>query len=207
MKRGQARSAATVAAMGAAAAALRPGRPRSAATREAILQAVAALLAEGGYAAVSIEAVAQRAGVGKQSIYRWWPGKADLVLEHLIDYVQALRLPDRGTLAEDLKELLTWSFRNLSGGLGPIMGALMAEAQVDRRFGQAFYDQLIAGRRQALRSLLARGQQRRELSADADLDAMVDMIYGAMWYRLLLGHDKLNADFATRIIRTLGIKP
>jgi len=183
----------------------RPGRPRSAATREAILQAVAALLAEGGYAAVSIEAVAQRAGVGKQSIYRWWPGKADLVLEHLVAFVQHLRLPDRGSLAEDLKELLTWSFRNLSGGLGPIMGALMAEAQVDRRFGKAFYELLIAGRRQALRALLERGQKRRELSAEADLDTMVDMIYGAMWYRLLLGHDKLNADFATRIIRTLAI--
>jgi len=184
---------------------LRPGRPRSAATRAAILKGVAALLAEGGYAAVSIEAVAQRAGVGKQSIYRWWPGKADLVLEHLVAYVQGLRLPDRGSLAEDLKDLLTWSFRNLSGGLGPIMGALMAEAQTDRRFGQAFYDQLIAGRRKALRSLLERGQQRRELASNADLDTLVDMIYGAMWYRLLLGHEKLNADFAARIIRTLGI--
>ena len=183
-----------------------PGRPRSAATRAAILRAVATLLEEGGYPAVSIEAVAQRAGVGKQSIYRWWPGKADLVLEHLVAYTQAVRPPDRGTLAADLKDLLTWSFRTLSGGLGPIMGALMAEAQVDRRFGQAFYDQLIAARRQVLRGLLERGRARRELPADVDLDTMVDMIYGAMWYRLLLGHEKLNADFAARLIRTLGIE-
>jgi AcrR family transcriptional regulator len=185
---------------------LRPGRPRSTVTRDAILQAVAALLEEGGYPAVSIEAVAQRAGVGKQSIYRWWPGKADLVLEHLVAFAQTVRPPDRGSLADDLKELLTWSFRTLSGGLGPIMGALMAEAQVDRRFGKAFYDQLIAGRRQALKGLLERGRARRELPADADLDTMVDMIYGAMWYRLLLGHEKLNADFAARLIRALGIK-
>src|SRR5882762_8469464 len=161
----------------------RPGRPRSAATRSAILEAVAALLDEGGYPALSIEAVAQRAKVGKQSIYRWWPTKADLVLEHLVEYAQSLRLPDKGTLAKDLRELLTWSFRNLSGGLGTTMGALMAEAQVDRRFGKAFYEQLIAGRRQALRTLLERGRARRELPRDFDLDTAVDMIFGAMWYR------------------------
>ncbi|HWT97624.1 MAG TPA: TetR/AcrR family transcriptional regulator [Terriglobales bacterium] len=183
-----------------------PGRPRSAATHTAILVAVAELLAEGGYPAASIEAVATRAGVGKQTIYRWWPGRPELVLEHLIGVAAKLPMPDTGNLAEDLRIYLRATcFGWTTGGTGPVVAALMAQAQVDERFGARFYRALIAGRRAALRTLLGKGQARGELAADRDLDLLLDLIYGPLWYRLLLRHAPLDDGFIEQLLGALDL--
>lgn len=185
-----------------------PGRPRSAATHAAILGAVAALLTEGGYPAVSIEAVAARAGVGKQTIYRWWPGKPELILEHLMGLAAKLPTPDSGSLATDLRIYLGATCSGwTAGGTGPVVAALMAEAQVDAAFGARFFRDLIAGRRSALRQLLARGQERGELATDRDLDLLLDLIYGPLWYRLLLRHAPLDEVFIEQLLQTLGLVP
>lgn len=185
-----------------------PGRPRSVATHAAILTAVAELLAEGGYPAVSIEAVAARAGVGKQTIYRWWPGKPELVLEHLTGVAATLPLPDTGGLAADLRIYLgATCFGWTTGGTGPVVAALMAEAQADASFGARFYRDLIAGRRAALRSLLGRGQARGELAQERDLDLLLDLIYGPLWYRLLLRHAPLDDAFIEQLLEELGLIP
>jgi AcrR family transcriptional regulator len=185
-----------------------PGRPRSAATHAAILAAVEALLAEGGYPAVSVEAVAARAGVGKQTIYRWWPGKPELILEHLIKVAATLPSPDTGGLATDLRIYLRATcFGWTTGGTGPVVAALMAEAQVDAAFGARFYRDLIAGRRAALRHLLARGQARGELAADRNLDLLLDLIYGPLWYRLLLHHAPLDETFIEQLLESLRLVP
>ncbi|HVJ35795.1 MAG TPA: TetR/AcrR family transcriptional regulator [Terriglobia bacterium] len=185
-----------------------PGRPRSAATHAAILAAVAALLAEGGYPAASIEAVAARAAVGKQTIYRWWPGRPELVLEYLIGVAATLPSPDTGQLATDLRIYLGATCHGwTAGGTGPVVAALMAHAQVDARFASRFYQELIAGRRTALRTLLSRGQARGELAADRNLDLLLDMIYGPLWYRLLLGHAPLDEGFIEQLLTELGLAP
>jgi AcrR family transcriptional regulator len=185
-----------------------PGRPRSAATHRAILAAVADLLNEGGYPAVSIEAVAAKAGVGKQTIYRWWPGKPELVLEHLVGIAATMPAPDTGDLVRDLRIFLSATCQAwIQGGTGAIVTALMAEAQVDPRFGQLFYQQLIGQRRAALRLLLQRGQLRHELAGDRDLDLLLDLIYGPMWYRLLLRHAPLDDAFIEQLLTGLGLAP
>lgn len=170
--------------------------------------AVADLLAEGGYPAVSIEAVANRAGVGKQTIYRWWPGKPELVLEHLIGVAATLPAPDTGALADDLRIYLGATCSGwTTGGTGAVVAALMAEAQADMQFGARFYRELIAGRRDALKKILARGQIRGELAGTRDLDLLLDLIYGPLWYRLLLRHAPLDGAFIEHLLAELHLLP
>src|SRR5258708_35331953 len=89
----------------------RPGRRRSEGSRDAILTAATELLVEQGYAAVSIEKIAQRAGTGKQTIYRWWPSKGDVLLEALAHKAEGqIALPDEGTWAAALGRMLDDSF-------------------------------------------------------------------------------------------------
>jgi AcrR family transcriptional regulator len=183
-----------------------PGRPRSAETHRAILAAVGALLAESGYPNLSIEAVAAKAGVGKQTIYRWWPAKADLVMEYLLGVSAEMPRPDTGVMAEDLRIFLLSSVEGWTiGKLGPVVTALMAEAQSDRRFGDLFFRNLISARRAVLKEILARGQTRGELDSKRDLELLADLIYGPLWYRLLLKHAPLDAAFIEDLLRELSI--
>ena len=146
-----------------------PGRPRNPETHAAILASVASLLREGGYPAVSIEAVAGRAGVGKQTIYRWWPGKAELVLEHLVALAATMPAPDTGDMVTDLRIYLLATCRAwVDDGTGAVVAALMAEAQVNPIFAQRFFQQLIGHRRTALREVLRRGQERGALTSGAE---------------------------------------
>jgi len=164
------------------------------------------LLAEGGYPAVSIEAVAARAGVGKQTIYRWWPGKAELVLEHMIALAATMPAPDTGDMIADLRIFLRATCQAwIVGGTGAVVAALMAEAQVNPAFAQLFFQHLIGQRRAALREVLQRGRGRGDLSAGQDLDLLLDMIYGPMWYRLLLGHAPLDDGFIDQLLAGLGL--
>jgi AcrR family transcriptional regulator len=185
-----------------------PGRPRSAETHRAILDAVGVLLAESGYPNLSIEAVAAKAGVGKQTIYRWWPGRADLVMEYLLGVSAQMPRPDTGNMAKDLRIFLLASMEGWTlGKLGPIVTALMAEAQSDTRFGELFFRNLISARRAILKGILARGQTRGELDAHRDLDLLADLIYGPMWYRLLLKHAPLDAGFLDDLLGALDLVP
>ena len=183
-----------------------PGRPRSAETHRAILAAVGTLLAKSGYPNLSIEAVAARAGVGKQTIYRWWPAKADLVMEYLLGVSAEMPRPDTGAMAEDLRIFLLSSVEGWTiGKLGPVVTALMAEAQSDARFGDLFFRNLISARRAVLKEILARGQMRGELDSERDLELLADLIYGPLWYRLLLKHAPLDAVFIADLLRELSI--
>ncbi|HEX6121358.1 MAG TPA: TetR/AcrR family transcriptional regulator [Dongiaceae bacterium] len=183
-----------------------PGRPRSAETHRAILDAVGTLLAESGYPSLSIEAVAAKAGVGKQTIYRWWPGKADLVMEYLLGVSAQMPRPDTGDMAEDLRIFLLSIMEGWTiGKLGPVVTALMAEAQSDPRFGELFFSNLISARRAILKEILARGQGRGELDAGGDLDLLADLIYGPLWYRLLLKHAPLDEAFLDDVLHALNL--
>ncbi len=185
-----------------------PGRPRSAETHRTILAAVGALLIETGYAGVSIEGVAAKAGVGKQTIYRWWPGKPDLLLEYLLGVSAQMPRPNTGSLAADLRIFLAATIEGWTAGkLGPAVTALMAEAQSDRRFGEHFFRKLISVRRAALKEILAHGQARGELDGERDPELLADLIYGPLWYRLLLQHAPLNESFIEDLLRELSLLP
>src|SRR6266516_6389447 len=116
------------------------GRPRSEKAQNAILEAAAELLLEQGLAAVSMDAVAARAGVSKATIYRWWPTKETLALDALFhEWETAPTLPNTGSLRGDLLALLRpWVRRLRSRPYGRVIAALLAEAHADPAFGEQY---------------------------------------------------------------------
>lgn len=172
-------------------------RKRSEETRQAILDASLALVREHGYAALTIEAIAAEAGAGKQTIYRWWGSKAEVVLEALTSHARStIPLPETGALEGDLGAFFDATFRLLRGPQSSraILKALMAEAQLDETFAERFAA-FIATRRDALRTVIE-----RHLDAPArTIDALVDMAFGAQWYRVLVGHAPVDAAFAREL--------
>ena len=177
---------------------------------QAILNATVALMEEQGYKKLSIEAIAARAGVGKQTIYRWWTGKMDLVVEAYFRSTTARAvdtdLPaDTGNTAQDLKLLLLSIFHQnelYDQGSALASKSMMAEAQLDRAF-LGTYRTLVQSWHIHFRTVLERGKVRGELNPDTDLDALIDIIMGAGWYRLLLEHAPLDEQYADTIIRSV----
>ncbi len=187
------------------------GRPRSEHSHEAILDAVLQLLEAEGYGALTIEGVARQAGVGKQTIYRWWKCKAELVLEAYANHA-ASKIPvlDKGNLRADLEAFLTAVNKRLTDISGPIMRGLMADAVHDDEFRAVMVSAFIAKRQDALKQIFERGIQRGEVDPAADLDFVCELVLGPMWYRLLLQQGKLDARFARQVtaaaIATLGVR-
>ncbi|WP_344488325.1 TetR/AcrR family transcriptional regulator [Nonomuraea monospora] len=176
----------------------RLGRPRSEGTRTAILTAALEELESGGYAALTIDGIARRAGCGKQTIYRWWPSKADVVLEALLERAETtIEIPDEGSLSDDLLAFLTATFRQR--GQRPTLVGLMAQALLDPVFATAFKEKFLFRRRAALRVVLERAAARGELAEGADLELLMDVVYGVLWYRLLLDHAPLDEPAAERL--------
>ncbi|GLZ05699.1 TetR family transcriptional regulator [Actinomadura sp. NBRC 104412] len=181
------------------------GRRRNEAARRAILDATAALLARPGGGEVTIGEIASAAGVGKQTIYRWWPSKGAVVLEAVADRADEIApVPDTGTLLGDLEIFLVATF----GGAGretvaPLLRAAMAEAQRDPGIAQVMAE-FTRRRREAFTEILARGRARGELRDDADLELITDQAYGVLWYRLMVGHAPVDADTARRLARSLA---
>ncbi len=172
------------------------GRKRSAESRAAILHAALSLLRVQGYADLSCDRIATHAGVGKQTIYRWWNNKADVVLDALTEHARAVTAPRTGSLEGDVRAFFEATFRLVRGprGTGPVLKGLMAAAQLDAAFAPRFAA-FIETRRAALHGVLAR----HRVVDDSELSALVDMLFGAFWYRLLLGHAQLSSPFAATL--------
>lgn len=180
----------------------RTGRKRSEASRQAILAAALDLLRECGYGGLTVDGLASRAGVGKQTIYRWWSSKAAVVFEALAEEVATISPHGpTGDREADVAAFLTAVFRSLRGAhsLGPAMRGLMAEAQLDPEFADAFRA-FLAQRREALRVVIDPSAS----IEDARVATIIDMVFGAMWYRLLVDHAKLDAKFARALAREVA---
>src|SRR5262245_23561066 len=158
----------------------RAGRPRSAESRRAIIQSAMHILQNDGYAALNIEAIAARAGVSKQTIYRWWQSAAFIVLEALTADMetQDAPTPDTGSLKGDLLELVRSTVRALAARRGPVFKALIAEAQADARFAEAFRSSLMAAHREIVTAIVGRAQLRGEVAFDCDIELACDAVYG-----------------------------
>lgn len=156
------------------------------------------ILQNDGYAALNIEAIAARARVSKQTIYRWWQSAAFIVLEALIADMpsQESQIPDTGSLKGDVLELVRATVRALSQRRGPVFKALIAEAQADARFAEAFRTSLMAVHRDAVHAIVGRAQLRGEVAFDCDAELTADLVYGPILYRLLNGHAALDETFA-----------
>jgi AcrR family transcriptional regulator len=185
----------------------RAGRPRSTKSHNAILTAALKLLNERGYRSVTIEAIASEAAVGKQTIYRWWRSKAEVILEGFARYTAGqVTVPDSGNLQTDLQVFLTQAFDSLTRESGEIVRGLMSEALIDPDFAEAMRDIFINSRRSALRDILLKGIERGELASDVDIELIIDLVYGPMWYRLLNKHAPLNPRFAKQISEMISGK-
>ena len=145
----------------------RRGRPRSEKAHTAILEAATELLLEQGLEAVSMDEVAERAGVSKATIYRWWPSKQTLALDALYHEWDTARPepPDTGSLRADLLALLRpWIRRVRARPYGRVVAELVAEAQTDPEFASIYHARFVAPRREPARALLATRHRSRRAS-------------------------------------------
>jgi AcrR family transcriptional regulator len=178
------------------------GRRRSDRSHQAIITATQELLVERGYRALTIEGVAARAGVGKQTIYRWWPSRAALVLEAYLAASDRVQLPSpaSGSTREDVRALIGWLAAVLAEPTGGrVVAGLVGDIQHDPDLAEGFRQDVVPARRQAMLAALERGRERGEIRAGADLELAVDALHGAVFYRLLLSGEPLDAAFAERL--------
>ncbi len=189
----------------------RRGRPRSEKAQGAILEAAAELLLEKGLAAVSMDAVATRAGVSKATIYRWWPTKETLALDALYHEWAGVPPPrDSGSLRGDLLSLLRpWARLARRRPYGRVIAGLVTEAQMDPAFARQYRTRFVQPRRDQARAIFRRAIERGEIPADTKIEVALDVLYGPIYHRLLHGHAPLNDRFVRDVIDTAldGIAP
>ena len=174
-----------------------PGRPRSERARRAILQAAKELLEGEGFAAVTMEAIAARAGVSKATVYRWWPNRAAVVMDGFLSTVSSqVPFPHTGHAREDIRLHMRRLTEALGGKIGRTVAALIAEGQADPELAEALRSRWLSVRRAEAREILELGIERGELREGLDPEVAVDVLYGPIYYRMLVGHAPLNEDFA-----------
>ena len=181
-----------------------PGRPRSPEADDAILIAARSLLEAGGYEAVTMEAVAAQAGVGKTTVYRRYGNRAELVADAVMG-VLATVVPavDRGSLRADLESVLT----GLTGPASPIMADVMlrlaTESLGDERTREILNDRLLAHRHAVVAGILDRAKARGELSGQVDPDTVIDLIGGALLFRAARRGGRVDDTFRQHLLQVM----
>jgi AcrR family transcriptional regulator len=188
-----------------------PGRPRSEESRRSILDSTLKLLKrQGGFAELRIEAIAADANVGKTTVYRWWPSKAALVADAFsVSAAEELRFPNTGSVQRDMSLQMKRLIRIFRSKRGKVVAALLAGGQSDPELIEAFRERFLWPRRRQAYQTLQRGIDRGELPAGSDLDLVLDSLYGPIYMRFLIRHDKLDESFADEICALVlhGLKP
>jgi AcrR family transcriptional regulator len=180
------------------------GRPRSEETRRAILRAARDLLAEGGPGAVTMEAVAERARVGKPTVYRSWPDRHAVAMAALMEEDAKESEPPRKRSALDtLTGELVRIVERFSTGTGRHITTMLAAADQDSELSKSFRNHFVLTRRAEGRALLERARDAGEVRADLDLEVALDLLYGPLFFRLLMGHAPLDAAFARKLVSEL----
>ena len=181
-----------------------PGRPRSERARQAVLAAALALAAEAGPAGLTMEAIARRAGVSKETLYRWWHSKIEVVLDAMVDRgQQTVPLPDTGTLAGDLRAFLHATADSLDLGTARLLQSLAAAAAADEDTAIAIRDRFLAARRAALGQLLQRAAGRGEIDPGR-AGLALDFVYGSLWYRLIFRVGPVDHQWADDVAAAIA---
>jgi AcrR family transcriptional regulator len=172
------------------------GRPRSEDCRRKILAAADALLESDGFAGMSVDAIAQAAGASKATIYRWWPNKAAIVMEALLESTEAgVHVPAGPYPEQDLAARIQRTIALFRSPRGRVFASLIGEAQSDPEVAEAYRAQLLGPRRAGMRAVLERAVAADRLRPDIDFELAIDMVYGPLYTRLLLGHAALDDAF------------
>ncbi len=174
----------------------KPGRPRDEAVRRNIVKAAFELMEEVGYARLTCDAIAQRAGCGKATIYRWWTNKAAVVIDAFVESVTP-ELPNQklGSLEEYVTVHLRRFAKVLVGSRGAFLAAVLAAAQDDPEVEAAFISHWLKPRRTVSMRILAEYQAEGELDAKADLGQVLDIMYGPLHFLLMVRHAKITTSY------------
>jgi AcrR family transcriptional regulator len=182
----------------------RAGRPRSEEADIAILDAALDALVQDGYAGMSIEDIAARAGVGKATIYRRWSGKPEILVEALRRRACfEVPLPDTGDLRADLLTILRAVHANMTGVAGPVMAAFAAEKFRYPELRDEFECVFVSERRAHVRRIVAAAVERGDLPVDTDVELLADAGPALLWHALTLRNEPAGADLPERIVRQL----
>ncbi|QLY28435.1 TetR/AcrR family transcriptional regulator [Nocardia huaxiensis] len=179
-------------------------KPRTARSRKEILDAAFELAMAHGYAKLTMEGVAARARVGKQTIYRWWPSKAALALDVLNDRIGATTdFPDTGDIAADLTTQITAVANLFNSPMAPIFRGVIADAQSDLRVAEAVAATFLGPRADACATRLDRAVAAGQIRDDIPTADMVELLYGPLYYRVLLRGLTLTTDHAITALHSV----
>jgi AcrR family transcriptional regulator len=180
------------------------GRPRDPRTRAAILLAARDLLERGGLTAVTIEAIAQKAGVSRPTIYRYWPNAPAVAMAAFLEKTGAASAAaSPGSALSALRAQLHALADAFAAPAGRSVAAMVAAAQSETELAKAFRNEFIARNRDATRALLERCIADRSIAEPDDMDVTLDLIFGPLFYRLLMGHAPITRGFVDQLLDTV----
>lgn len=182
-------------------AALAASRKRSNSARRAILTAAFALLEEEGFERLSIEGVAARAGVGKTTIYRWWPTKGVMAVEAFLEAVTpAIAFRRSRSARADIVRQMKALAKVYRGHTGNLVCQMIGASQLDPAMRKAFTEGFLYPRRECAYAVFERGVAGGEFRADVDRDVAIDALYSPIYYRLLASRAPIDEAFLDRHI-------
>ncbi|MBD2595050.1 TetR/AcrR family transcriptional regulator [Nostoc spongiaeforme FACHB-130] len=163
-----------------------PGRPRSINADQAILQATLELLAEVGYQSMSMEAIAIRAGVGKATIYRRYTSKEELVADAIESVREDVQIPDTGSFWGDMDIVIDHAAQRIQSPLGcQTLALIISTASSNPQFAQVYWKKYTKPRRDAFAEVLQRAKLRGEIQPDADIELIIDLVSGSLYYAIV----------------------
>lgn len=194
-------SSATHATAGRDAELPRLGRPRDPSRDVAILDATLSLLAETGYGALTMEAVATRAGVGKATLYRRWPGKEQLVVDALASLGEQVEVPRGADVRERLVVLLDTVRKRSGSRAARIFPRLISQSVDHPELMRRYRDQVITPRRARFRAVLEEAVAEGVVRDDVDLEHAIDLLIGPVAYRNLMAAERPpTREFVRRVV-------
>ncbi len=183
------------------ASARRPGRPVSIDVTPTVQTIALALAREGGIAHATMERIAKTSGVAKTSLYRRWPTAAAVVMDAFLMHMNPrLLYDDEGTIIERMTRTLTRLADLGAGADGILLANLLGAAQTDRDLRTAFRDRWVAPRRELGRAALQRAIANGELVESSDIEMILDVLYGAVYYRLFVSFQPLTPVYLAALV-------
>ncbi|NJO41512.1 MAG: TetR/AcrR family transcriptional regulator [Cyanobacteria bacterium CRU_2_1] len=177
------------------------GRQRSEAVRQAILKAAYEMLQESDFASVTIEGIAARAGTAKTTIYRWWSSKSAVLIDAFLEVTRSkTEFPDTDSVVEVFKRQIPLLVQAYAGETGHSVASIIAAGQMDKEAIEAFRIRYLAIRRSVAKMLIERGIEQGIFASDLDPEVAIDLLYGPIYFRLLVGHGSLDLAFAEKLV-------
>jgi AcrR family transcriptional regulator len=182
----------------------RPGRPVEERPRQAAIDATLELIAEHGIGGLTTNAVAERAGISKATMYRRWRSKHELVADAVAALVSEITVPDTGSTRADLRALMEGAVRVYTNSVeASVMPSLVDAMSRDDELARAVREGFLAQRRAALSLVLERGVERGDLRTGLDVELALDVLGGPLFYRLLVTGGPIDDRLADGVVELI----